>query len=130
MPANACRPQRACWHASMADYALSADPAWACVRRRSGFFRSEDNPRRTIEERAAPSFALDRKTNMPHLTTDDDVKLYYEETGAGIPVVFVHEFAGDCRSREPQVRHFGKAYRCITFNARGYSPSDVPADGD
>jgi hypothetical protein len=30
---------------------------------------------------------------MPHLTTDDNVKLYYEDSGAGIPVVFVHEFA-------------------------------------
>ena len=45
---------------------------------------------------------------MPHLTTDDGVKLYYEETGKGIPVVFVHEFAGDCRSWEQQVRHFGR----------------------
>ena len=65
---------------------------------------------------------------MPHLTTDDGVKLYYEETGKGIPVVFVHEFAGDCRSWEQQVRHFGKYYRCIAFNARGYPPSDVPKD--
>jgi len=65
---------------------------------------------------------------MPHLTTDDGVKLYYEETGKGIPVVFVHEFAGDCRSWEQQVRHFAKYYRCITFNARGYPPSDVPKD--
>ncbi len=63
---------------------------------------------------------------MPHLTADDGVKLYYEDTGAGIPVVFVHEFAGDYRSWEPQVRHFSRRYRCITFNARGYPPSDVP----
>lgn len=35
---------------------------------------------------------------MPHLTTDDGIKLYYEETGSGIPIVFVHEFAGDLRS--------------------------------
>src|SRR5258705_13567069 len=66
---------------------------------------------------------------MPHLTTDDGIKLYYEETGTGIPVVFVHEFAGDSRSYELQLRHFSKHYRCITFNARGYPPSDVPADG-
>jgi len=65
---------------------------------------------------------------MPHLTTDDGVKLYFEETGAGIPVVFVHEFAGDHRSYEPQVRHFGRRYRCICYNARGYPPSDVPSD--
>jgi pimeloyl-ACP methyl ester carboxylesterase len=65
---------------------------------------------------------------MPHLTTDDGLKLYYEETGAGLPIVFVHEFAGDFRSWEPQVRHFARRYRCITYNARGYPPSDVPED--
>ena len=64
---------------------------------------------------------------MPHLTTDDGVKLFYQETGAGIPIVFVHEFAGDHRCWEPQVRYFGRRYRCITYNARGYPPSDVPA---
>jgi pimeloyl-ACP methyl ester carboxylesterase len=67
---------------------------------------------------------------MPHLTTDDGIKLYYEETGKGIPIVFIHEFAGDIRSYEQQVRHFSKYYRCITFNARGYPPSDVPTDGE
>jgi pimeloyl-ACP methyl ester carboxylesterase len=67
---------------------------------------------------------------MPHLTTDDGVKLYYEDTGRGIPIVFIHEFAGDCRSWEPQVRYFGRYYRCITVNARGYPPSDVPKDGE
>jgi pimeloyl-ACP methyl ester carboxylesterase len=65
---------------------------------------------------------------MPHLTTDDGVKLYYEETGSGIPIVFVHEFAGDHRSWEPQVRYFSRRYRCITYNARGYPPSDVPKE--
>ncbi len=67
---------------------------------------------------------------MPHLTTDDGVKLYYEETGRGTPVIFVHEFAGDYRAWEPQVRYLSRSYRCITFNARGYPPSDVPTDGE
>lgn len=58
----------------------------------------------------------------------DGVKLYYEETGSGQPVIFVHEFAGDYRSWEPQVRFFSRRYRCITCNARGYPPSDVPED--
>ena len=66
---------------------------------------------------------------MPHLTTDDGVKLYFEEVGSGIPIVFVHEFAGDYRSYEMQLRYFGQRYRCIAYNARGYPPSDVPQDG-
>ena len=65
---------------------------------------------------------------MPDLTTDDGVPLFYEDTGSGAPVVFVHEFAGDARSWEPQVRHLSRRYRCITFNARGYPPSGVPDD--
>jgi pimeloyl-ACP methyl ester carboxylesterase len=65
---------------------------------------------------------------MPFLTTDDGVKLHYEESGAGTPIVFVHEFAGDWRTWEAQLRHFSRRYRCIAYNARGYPPSDVPAD--
>lgn len=63
---------------------------------------------------------------MPFATTTDDVRLYYEETGSGTPIIFVHEFAADVRGWEPQVRYFCRRYRCITFNARGYPPSDVP----
>jgi len=63
---------------------------------------------------------------MPHATADDGVRLYYEETGSGTPVIFVHEYAGDHRSWEPQMRHFGQRYRAITYAARGYPPSDVP----
>lgn len=63
---------------------------------------------------------------MGFVTTDDGVNLYYEEVGEGTPIVFVHEYAGDHRSWEPQMRHFGRRYRCITYAARGYTPSDVP----
>ena len=65
---------------------------------------------------------------MPQLTTDDDVRLYYEETGTGTPIVFVHEFADDYRGYEGQLRYFGRRYRAIAYNARGYPPSDVPED--
>src|SRR6201994_1231746 len=63
---------------------------------------------------------------MPYATADDGVRLYFEETGKGTPVILVHEFAGDLRSYEPQMRHFGKRYRAIAYNARGFPPSDVP----
>lgn len=65
---------------------------------------------------------------MPRLTTDDGVSLHYEDVGSGTPMVFVHEFAGDARSWEPQLRFFARRYRCIAFSARGYPPSDVPSD--
>jgi pimeloyl-ACP methyl ester carboxylesterase len=65
---------------------------------------------------------------MPHIISDDGVKLYYQEAGSGLPIVFIHEFAGDVRSYEPQLRFFSRRYRCIAFNARGYPASDVPDD--
>ena len=65
---------------------------------------------------------------MPTIVTDDGVALYAESTGAGQPLLFIHEFAGDHRSWEPQVRFFCRGYRCVTYAARGYPPSAVPED--
>jgi pimeloyl-ACP methyl ester carboxylesterase len=65
---------------------------------------------------------------MPKIKTTDGVNLYYEEAGAGTPVVFVHEFAGDYRTWEPQMRRFARSHRCVTYSQRGYPPSDVPTD--
>jgi pimeloyl-ACP methyl ester carboxylesterase len=56
------------------------------------------------------------------------LNLFYAEAGHGVPMIFVHEFAGEARSWAPQVRFFRRCYRTITFNARGYPPSDVPED--
>ena len=64
---------------------------------------------------------------MPKASVDG-VHLYYEVSGSGYPLLFAHEFAGDSRSWEPQVRHFARRYQVITYNARGYPPSDVPED--
>ena len=58
------------------------------------------------------------------------VNLYYEEHGSGFPLVWSHEFAGDYRSWKPQVQFFSRRYRVITYNARGYPPSDVPESLD
>jgi pimeloyl-ACP methyl ester carboxylesterase len=63
---------------------------------------------------------------MPHIITDDGVKLHWEATGAGDPILFLHEFGGHPQSWEPQIRHFSRRYRCITYAARGWRPSDIP----
>ncbi|MBI3108013.1 MAG: alpha/beta hydrolase [Candidatus Rokubacteria bacterium] len=64
---------------------------------------------------------------MPHARVNG-VNLFYEETGQGLPLIFVHEFAGDSASWHLQVRCFSRRYRTIAYNARGYPPSDVPED--
>jgi pimeloyl-ACP methyl ester carboxylesterase len=64
---------------------------------------------------------------MPYAQAEG-ARLHYEETGKGHPVVFVHEYGSDHREWEQQVRFFSREYRCITFDARGYTPSEVPND--
>jgi pimeloyl-ACP methyl ester carboxylesterase len=65
---------------------------------------------------------------MPYIHAPGGTKLYYEEVGTGSAVVFIHEYAGDYRTWEPQMRHFARSHRCITFSQRGYPPSDIPKD--
>jgi pimeloyl-ACP methyl ester carboxylesterase len=65
---------------------------------------------------------------MPHIAARDGARLYYEEAGEGTAVVFVHEYAGDWRTWEPQMRFFSRAHRCVTYSQRGYLPSDIPDD--
>lgn len=65
---------------------------------------------------------------MSWAKANDNINLYYEEAGSGTPIVFVHEFGGDWRSWEPQMRHFSRRHRCVTFSARGFTPSDIPQD--
>jgi pimeloyl-ACP methyl ester carboxylesterase len=70
---------------------------------------------------------LEKGERIVPYATSGGVKLYYEDAGRGTAIVFVHEFSGDFRSWEAQMRHFSRRYRCIAFNARGYPPSEVPA---
>lgn len=68
---------------------------------------------------------------MPFVTTPDHVELYFEETGDGTPIVFVHEFGADYASWEPQMRYFSRKHRCLSYSARGYTPSHTPeSDAD
>lgn len=64
---------------------------------------------------------------MP-MAESDGAQIHYEVFGQGAPVLFLHEFAGDHRSWIDQVRRFARDRRCICLSARGYPPSDVPAD--
>jgi pimeloyl-ACP methyl ester carboxylesterase len=67
---------------------------------------------------------------MAYASAKDGTRLYYEEAGSGAPIIFIHEFAGDHRSWEPQMRFFSRYFRCIAYDARGFPPSDVPEEGE
>ena len=64
---------------------------------------------------------------MPHAQSEG-ARIYYEETGSGTPILFIHEFGGDYRSWDDQMRHFGRSWRCIRWDSRGYPRSDAPDD--
>ena len=64
---------------------------------------------------------------MPYVEATG-AKLYFEESGYGYPIIFIHEFASDIRGWDAQISTFSRSYRCIAYNARGYPPSDVPED--
>lgn len=65
---------------------------------------------------------------MPY-AVNDGVKIYYEEAGSGITLVFLHEFLNDHSGWDDQMRRFSRDYRCVTIACRGYPPSDCP-EGD
>lgn len=67
---------------------------------------------------------------MPYAVANDNVRIYFEEAGSGTPIIFLHEFAADYTNWEPQMRYFSRGHRCITYSARGYTPSDVPASAE
>lgn len=62
---------------------------------------------------------------MP-LARVNGVSLYYEVSGSGSALVLCHEFGGSYQSWEPQVKFFSHRYRAITYNHRGFPPSEVP----
>ncbi|WP_170545482.1 alpha/beta fold hydrolase [Ruegeria arenilitoris] len=65
---------------------------------------------------------------MPEFQSADGLTLFYEDTGAGAPILFVHEFGGDYRSWHRQVPVLSQSFRCIAYSARGFHPSAVPED--
>src|SRR4029079_19207505 len=99
------------------DGTKSPDCWWRCVRPTNGSGCSISRSGCTARTRrvgaelsgvASPgdSREVSLVCGMPHAKTEDGVRLYYEEAGSGTPLIFVHEFAGDHRSWEPQMRHF------------------------
>jgi pimeloyl-ACP methyl ester carboxylesterase len=62
---------------------------------------------------------------MPHLSVND-CRLFYEVTGDGPPLLFLHGLGSSTRDWQAQVPHFEDRYRVIRFDLRGHGRSAKP----
>ena len=60
------------------------------------------------------------------LASVNGIELYYESTGEGPAVVFLHGAGGNHLSWWQQVPLFSERYRCITIDHRGFGQSTDP----
>jgi len=65
---------------------------------------------------------------VPYLTTRDGVRLFYDETGHGSPVVFSHAFLGRADVWAGQRIALAPRFRVIAYDARGHGRSSAPED--
>ena len=71
---------------------------------------------------------------MPHLAVGtengSEIEIYYEDHGAGRPIVLIHGYPLNGRSWERQQRELLAAgYRCINYDRRGFGLSSQPTVG-
>ena len=71
---------------------------------------------------------------MPFVTVGTengaDIKIHYNDHGAGKPIVLIHGYPLNGNSWERQERALlGAGYRCISYNRRGFGQSSQPITG-
>lgn len=62
---------------------------------------------------------------MSYFRTNDNVNIYYEINGEGIPIVFIHGFSESGHVFRIQKRALRKKYKIITYDLRGHGKSDI-----
>ncbi|MDR1246701.1 MAG: alpha/beta hydrolase [Clostridiales Family XIII bacterium] len=61
---------------------------------------------------------------MPYFTTSDNCKIYYEESGTGEHIVFIHGWTATAAFFKSQTDYFSNKYHVIAYDARGHGRSD------
>lgn len=65
---------------------------------------------------------------MPFADMADGASLYYEDLGAGPPLVFVPGYSGSSEIWMYQILHLAAEFRCIVYDPRGHGKSDKPVE--
>ena len=63
---------------------------------------------------------------MPKIKIND-VEHYYESSGEGSPLLFIHGLGSSTQDWDLQVAYFSKFYQVITYDVRGHGQSEKPA---
>lgn len=66
---------------------------------------------------------------MAYCEVEPGVRLYYEDFGAGEPILFVHGGAMSHEMWEQQVYDLADDYRMVSMDLRGHGDSDKPSHG-
>ena len=64
---------------------------------------------------------------MPYLERGD-VRLYYEDSGSGTPILLTHGFGASTGMWHGQVATFQNSYRLIPWDMRGHGRTECPED--
>ena len=67
-------------------------------------------------------------TPMPYVRTDDRVRIYYEEHGAGTPLVLAYGIGGNVKMWDVNVPGLARGHRLVLWEPRGHARSDSPGD--
>ena len=66
---------------------------------------------------------------MPHVTTNDGIRLHYVEKGSGAPLVMIPGWSQTAAQFEAQLEGLSASRRVIAFDMRGHGESDKPEHG-
>ena len=58
-----------------------------------------------------------------YIRVSPDLELYYEEAGAGTPIIFIPGWAGTTEFYVHQMSYFAKNYRALTYDPRSQGRS-------
>lgn len=59
----------------------------------------------------------------------NDIELYFEESGNGDPIIFVHGWMEDYSMWSSQIEYFSREYMVVAYDQRGHGRSDKPEKG-
>lgn len=100
-------------------YLTLACLSWLCLS-----CKNEKKPSENVLDK--PIAKIEKKNITGYIKTPTG-SIYYEDNGqGGLPVVFVHSFAGSTMHWQTQVDHLQKDRRIITLDMRGHGRSDAP----